>query len=48
MNKFMACMPTSSTINFFEGLSDDEKAIVLEAATLAARIENTQKPAGAK
>lgn len=33
---------------FFNGLSDDEKAIVLEAATLAARIENTQKLAGAK
>lgn len=33
---------------FFGGLSDDEKAIVLEAATLAARIENTQKLAGAK
>lgn len=34
--------------DFFSGLSDDEKAIVLEAATLAARIENTQKLAGAK
>lgn len=33
---------------FFDGLTDDEKAIVLEAATLAARIENTQKLAGAK
>lgn len=33
---------------FFEGLTEDEKAIVLEAATLAARIENTQKLAGAK
>lgn len=33
---------------FFEGLSDDEKAIVLESATLAARVENTQKLAGAK
>ncbi len=33
---------------FFEGLTDDEKAIVLEAAMLAARIENTQKLAGAK
>jgi TRAP-type transport system periplasmic protein len=33
---------------FFESLSDDEKAVVLEAATLAARIENTQKLAGAK
>ncbi|MDN3722631.1 hypothetical protein QW131_33715 [Roseibium salinum] len=28
---------------FFEGLTDDQKAIVLEAATLAARVENTQK-----
>lgn len=33
---------------FFNGLSADEKAVVLEAATLAARIENTQKLAGAK
>jgi C4-dicarboxylate-binding protein DctP len=33
---------------FFNDLTDDEKAIVLEAATLAARIENTQKLAGAK
>jgi len=33
---------------FFDGLTDDEKAVVLEAATLAARIENTQKLAGAK
>ncbi|MCX2721161.1 DctP family TRAP transporter solute-binding subunit [Roseibium salinum] len=33
---------------FFEGLTDDQKAIVLEAATLAARVENTQKLAGAK
>ena len=33
---------------FFEGLTADEKAVVLEAATLAARIENTQKLAGAK
>jgi len=33
---------------FFNGLTDDEKAIVLEAATLAARIENTAKLAGAK
>lgn len=33
---------------FFEGLTDDEKAVVLEAAMLAARIENTQKLAGAK
>lgn len=33
---------------FFETLSDDERAVVLEAATLAARIENTQKLAGAK
>jgi len=33
---------------FFNGLSDDEKAIVLEAATLAARVENTAKLAGAK
>ena len=33
---------------FFNGLSNDEKAIVLEAATLAAGIENTQKLAGAK
>lgn len=33
---------------FFDALTDDEKAIVLEAATLAARIENTQKLAGAK
>jgi C4-dicarboxylate-binding protein DctP len=33
---------------FFNGLSDDEKAIVLEAATLAAGIENTAKLAGAK
>lgn len=34
--------------SFFESLSNDEKAIILEAATLAARIENTQKLAGAK
>jgi len=34
--------------SFFDGLSDDEKAIVLEAATLAARVENTAKLAGAK
>jgi C4-dicarboxylate-binding protein DctP len=33
---------------FFGGLTDDERAVVLEAATLAARIENTQKLAGAK
>lgn len=33
---------------FFDGLTDDEKAVVLEAATLAARVENTQKLAGAK
>jgi TRAP-type transport system periplasmic protein len=33
---------------FFEGLTRDEKAIVLEAATLAAQIENTQKLARAK
>ncbi len=33
---------------FFSGLSDDEKAIVMEAATLAAQIENTAKLAGAK
>lgn len=33
---------------FFNGLTSDEKAVVLEAATLAARIENTQKLAGAK
>lgn len=33
---------------FFQGLTDDEKAVVLEAATLASRIENTQKLAGAK
>jgi C4-dicarboxylate-binding protein DctP len=33
---------------FFNGLTDDEKAIVLEAATLAARVENTAKLAGAK
>lgn len=33
---------------FFNGLTADEKAIVLEAGTLAARIENTQKLAGAK
>lgn len=34
--------------DFFNGLTDEEKAVVLEAATLAARIENTQKLAGAK
>lgn len=33
---------------FFASLSDDEKAIVMEAATLAARVENTAKLAGAK
>lgn len=33
---------------FFSELTDDEKAVVLEAATLAARVENTQKLAGAK
>ena len=33
---------------FFQGLTDDQKAVVLEAATLASRIENTQKLAGAK
>lgn len=33
---------------FFNDLTDDEKAIVMEAATLAARVENTAKLAGAK
>jgi len=33
---------------FLSTLTNDEKAVVLEAATLAARIENTQKLAGAK
>jgi len=33
---------------FFDKLTDDEKAIVMEAALLASRIENTQKLAGAK
>ncbi len=33
---------------FLGTLTNDEKAVVLEAATLAARIENTQKLAGAK
>ncbi|RYH07551.1 DctP family TRAP transporter solute-binding subunit [Tropicimonas sp. IMCC6043] len=34
--------------SFFEKLSDENKAVVLEAALLASRIENTQKLAGAK
>jgi tripartite ATP-independent transporter DctP family solute receptor len=33
---------------FFDKLSDEHKAVVLEAALLASRIENTQKLAGAK
>lgn len=33
---------------FFDKLTDDQKAIVMEAALLASRIENTQKLAGAK
>lgn len=33
---------------FFDGLSDENKAVVLEAALLASRVENTQKLAGAK
>lgn len=33
---------------FFDNLTDDQKAIVMEAALLASRIENTQKLAGAK
>lgn len=33
---------------FFEGLSEEEKRIVLEGAMLASRIENTQKLNGAK
>ncbi len=34
--------------DFFDKLTADQKAIVLEAALLASRIENTQKLAGAK
>lgn len=34
--------------SFFEKLSDENKAVVMEAALLASRIENTQKLAGAK
>ncbi|WP_212525554.1 DctP family TRAP transporter solute-binding subunit [Actibacterium sp. MT2.3-13A] len=33
---------------FFDKLTDDQKAVVMEAALLASRVENTQKLAGAK
>jgi C4-dicarboxylate-binding protein DctP len=33
---------------FFDKLTDDQKAVVMEAALLASRVENTEKLAGAK